>query len=106
VEAVLAKSENFAASCRFRSALSVIRARRTPSRITQPERVHAHVALSPPDYGRRGHDRISGPMLFPVAVDPIALNDDFAWSAFANETAFLDPTDLDGSTPVARIVVV
>ena len=45
-------------------------------------------------------------MLFPVAVDPIALNDDFAWSAFANETAFLDPTDLDGSTPVARIVVV
>jgi len=39
-------------------------------------------------------------------VDPIPSNDDFAWSAFANETAFLDPDDLDGSTPVARIVVV
>ena len=62
--------------------------------------------LSPPDYGRRRHDRISGPALFPVAVDPIAPNDDFTWPAFADETAFLNPDDLDGSTPVARIVVV
>jgi hypothetical protein len=62
--------------------------------------------LSPPDYSRRRRDRISGPMLFPVAVNAIVSNDDFAWSAFANEIAFLNPDDLDGSTAVARIVVV
>jgi hypothetical protein len=39
-------------------------------------------------------------------VDAIAPNDDFAWSAFANEIALLDPDDLDGPTAVARIVVV
>ena len=59
-----------------------------------------------PDYGRRWRDRISGPTLLRVAVDAIVPNDDFAWSAFANEIAFLDPDDLDGSTAVARIVVV
>jgi len=59
-----------------------------------------------PDYGRRCRDRISGPTLLRVAVDAIVPNDDFAWSAFANEIAFLNPEDLDGSTAVARIVVV
>jgi hypothetical protein len=62
--------------------------------------MNAGGGLSLPDYGRRWRDRISGPTLFPVAVDPIAPNDDFAWSAFANETPFLNPTDLDASTPV------
>jgi hypothetical protein len=39
-------------------------------------------------------------------VDAIVPNDDFAWSAFANEIAFLNPDDLDSPTAVARIVVV
>jgi hypothetical protein len=39
-------------------------------------------------------------------VDTVAPNDDFARSTFANEMAFLNPDDLDGSTAVARIVVV
>jgi hypothetical protein len=39
-------------------------------------------------------------------VDAIAPNDDFTWSAFANEIPFLNPDDLDGPTAVARIVVV
>jgi hypothetical protein len=59
-----------------------------------------------PDYGRRWRDRISGPTLPRVAVDAVASNDDFAWSAFANEMMFLNPDDLDRSTAVARIVVV
>jgi hypothetical protein len=62
--------------------------------------------LSPPGICRRCRDRISGPTLFPVAVNAIVSNDDFAWSAFANKIAFLNPDDLDGSTAVARIVVV
>jgi len=66
---------------------------------------NAVIDVVAPDSGRRCHDRVSGTTL-PVAVDAIAPNDDFAWSAFANEIAFLNPDDLDGSTPVARIVVV
>jgi hypothetical protein len=62
--------------------------------------------LSLPNYGRRWRGGISGPTLFPVAVDAIVPNDDFAWSAFANEIAFLNPDDLDGSAAVARIDVV
>jgi hypothetical protein len=45
-------------------------------------------------------------VLFPVAVDTIVPNDDFAWSAFANEIAILNFNDLDSPTRVARIVVV
>jgi hypothetical protein len=45
-------------------------------------------------------------MLSPVAVDAIVPDDDFAWSAFANEIALLNPDDLDSPTRVARIVVV
>jgi hypothetical protein len=52
-------------------------------------------ALSLPDYGCRWRDRISGPTLLRVAVDAIVPNDDFAWSAFANEMAFLNPDDLE-----------
>jgi hypothetical protein len=44
--------------------------------------------------------------LFPIAVNAIVSNNDFAWSAFANEIAFLNPDDLDSPTAVARIVVV
>jgi hypothetical protein len=45
-------------------------------------------------------------MLFTVAVDAIVPNDDFAWSAFANEIAILDFNNLDSPTRVAGIVVV
>jgi hypothetical protein len=45
-------------------------------------------------------------MLFPIAVHAIVSHNDFAWSAFANEKALLNPDDLDGSTAVARIIVV
>jgi hypothetical protein len=44
--------------------------------------------------------------LFRIAVDAIMPNDDFAWSAFANEIPLLNPGDLDSPTAVARIVVV
>jgi hypothetical protein len=44
--------------------------------------------------------------LFRIAEDAIVPNDDFAWSAFANEIALLNPDDLDSPTAVARIVVV
>jgi hypothetical protein len=44
--------------------------------------------------------------LFRIAVDAIVPNDDFAWSAFANEIALLNPDDLDSPTAVTRIVVV
>ena len=32
--------------------------------------------------------------MFRIAVDAIVPNDDFAWSAFANEIALLNPDDL------------
>jgi hypothetical protein len=44
--------------------------------------------------------------LFRIAVDAIVPNDDFAWSAFANEIALLNPDDLDSPTAVPRIVVI
>jgi hypothetical protein len=62
--------------------------------------------FSPPGYGHRWHEGISGPTLFRIAVYAFVPNGDFAWSAFANEIPFLNPDDLDSPTAVARIVVV
>jgi hypothetical protein len=36
--------------------------------------------------------------LFPIAVNAIVSNNDFAWSPFANEIAILNPDDLDSPT--------
>jgi hypothetical protein len=45
-------------------------------------------------------------MLSRLGIDAFVPNYDFAWSAFANQIAFLDPDNLDSPTAVAWIVVV